>query len=326
MQHHAYVSQCTIYSLRLHSCGVISDSRLGVRRLSSLCDPPGVTLCLSLVSLGGPRQSPVLPFAECGSSSLLGRVWPVCVMSFTSAHHSLPGWLFVVVFFVPSETIETVGAFSHSAGTAPIVTLSIPGTPLRTTPLQKRARSIQNRIGGADFRALGPMATGGEKQPTFRTLCARCAPSTLPSPGTYPPSSQRGGTRLWVRSVMQHVPSPRAPPAFRGSSLLVGWQRLLGLAAQGPLSQRQARSPSTSDFSRYGSMWYTTVPGTRARPAPGCRAAPAAGTAPSSAYVRHRRYVGDGTCSSGSAKNSRRNPRATQVLPAPRSPESAITS
>ena len=31
------------------------------------------------------------------------------------------------------------GAFSHSAGTAPIVTLFIPGTPLKTSPPQKRA-------------------------------------------------------------------------------------------------------------------------------------------------------------------------------------------
>ena len=31
------------------------------------------------------------------------------------------------------------GAFSHSAGTAPIITVFIPGTPLQTTPPQKRA-------------------------------------------------------------------------------------------------------------------------------------------------------------------------------------------
>ena len=30
-------------------------------------------------------------------------------------------------------------AFPHSAGTAPIITVFIPGTPLQTTPLQKRA-------------------------------------------------------------------------------------------------------------------------------------------------------------------------------------------
>ena len=33
----------------------------------------------------------------------------------------------------------TVGALSHSAGTAPIVMVLIPGTPLQTTPLPKRA-------------------------------------------------------------------------------------------------------------------------------------------------------------------------------------------
>ena len=32
-----------------------------------------------------------------------------------------------------------LGAFSNSAGTAPIITLFTPGTPLKTTPLQKRA-------------------------------------------------------------------------------------------------------------------------------------------------------------------------------------------
>ena len=30
-------------------------------------------------------------------------------------------------------------AFPHSAGTAPIIAVFIPGTPLHTTPLQKRA-------------------------------------------------------------------------------------------------------------------------------------------------------------------------------------------
>ena len=33
----------------------------------------------------------------------------------------------------------TQGALSHSAGTAPIIALFIPGTPLKTTPLQRRA-------------------------------------------------------------------------------------------------------------------------------------------------------------------------------------------
>ena len=46
----------------------------------------------------------------------------------------------------PAEAVEepatkyyTVGAFSHSAGTAPIVTLLILGTPLKTTHLHKDA-------------------------------------------------------------------------------------------------------------------------------------------------------------------------------------------
>ena len=41
---------------------------------------------------------------------------------------------------------DALGAFSHSAGTAPIITLFIPGTPLKTTHLQKRAWSIQNSM------------------------------------------------------------------------------------------------------------------------------------------------------------------------------------
>ena len=46
----------------------------------------------------------------------------------------------------------------HSAGTAPIITLFIPGTPLKNTHLQKHALSIQNSIWGAEFRTLGPVA------------------------------------------------------------------------------------------------------------------------------------------------------------------------
>ena len=52
-----------------------------------------------------------------------------------------------------------LGAFLHSAGTAPMITLFIPGTPLNTTPLQKDVCSIQNSIGGAEFRTLGPVAS-----------------------------------------------------------------------------------------------------------------------------------------------------------------------
>ena len=52
----------------------------------------------------------------------------------------------------------------HSALTVPNITLLIPETPLQTTPLQKRAWSIQNSIGGAEFRTLGPVATIRPKQ------------------------------------------------------------------------------------------------------------------------------------------------------------------
>ena len=45
-------------------------------------------------------------------------------------------------------------------------------TPENHPPLQKHA-SIQNSISGAEFRTLGPVATGGGKQPTFRTARAQ---------------------------------------------------------------------------------------------------------------------------------------------------------
>ena len=57
-----------------------------------------------------------------------------------------------------------MGAFSHSAGTAPIITLCIPGTPLKTTHLQKHAQSIQNSFKGAEFSTLGPVASIRRKQ------------------------------------------------------------------------------------------------------------------------------------------------------------------
>ena len=45
------------------------------------------------------------------------------------------------------QTQGHMGALSHSARTAPIVMLFIPGTPLKTTHLQKHARSIHNSMG-----------------------------------------------------------------------------------------------------------------------------------------------------------------------------------
>ena len=38
-----------------------------------------------------------------------------------------------------SNPTNIMGAFSHSAGTAPMIMLFIPGTPLKTTHLQKDA-------------------------------------------------------------------------------------------------------------------------------------------------------------------------------------------
>ena len=42
-----------------------------------------------------------------------------------------------------------------------------PGNTLKTAPLQRDASAIQNSVGGAAVRTLGPMATGGGQQPTF---------------------------------------------------------------------------------------------------------------------------------------------------------------
>ena len=46
----------------------------------------------------------------------------------------------------------------EGAGAAPIITSFIPGTPLKTTHLQKHAWSIQSSM-GAEFRTLGPVAS-----------------------------------------------------------------------------------------------------------------------------------------------------------------------
>ena len=43
------------------------------------------------------------------------------------------------IYVVLAIALLSTGAFSHSAGTAPNFSLCIPGTPLQTTPLQKRA-------------------------------------------------------------------------------------------------------------------------------------------------------------------------------------------
>ena len=76
-------------------------------------------------------------------------------------------------------------------------------TPCKPPPLQKRACSIQNRIGGAECRTPGPVAAGGGKRPTFRT--ARGAP---------PKGAQRRGTILEKQNCCQDHPPLRstAPP------------------------------------------------------------------------------------------------------------------
>ena len=76
-------------------------------------------------------------------------------------------------FVKDSECEQAKGVFSHSAGTAPSITFFIPGTPLKTNPPQRHARSIQSSIGAAEFRMLGPVATVGGKQPTFRKAWAQ---------------------------------------------------------------------------------------------------------------------------------------------------------
>ena len=111
------------------------------------------------------------------------------------------------------------GAFSHSAGTVPIVISFIPGTPLNTTRLQTHASSIQNSLGGADFRTLGPVATGGGKQPTFGTAhgpskTTICCNATLESCLQKRTQTHLLIGILMVSSVVQmsHLPPPPPPP------------------------------------------------------------------------------------------------------------------
>ena len=85
------------------------------------------------------------------TTSPLHKYMPVlCCCVFVVIHHSAPakkklggmstrglvgeGFVFVFVFVFP---ILTMGVFSHSMRTAPIITLFISGTPLKTTHLQK---------------------------------------------------------------------------------------------------------------------------------------------------------------------------------------------
>ena len=94
----------------------------------------------------------------------------------------------------PSELISAAvqsavsrGAFSHSAHTAPVITVFIAGTPLKTTYLQKRAFLVyQQGLQGAEFRTLASIKThtgtyalrfvemDAARQPTFRTARTQC--------------------------------------------------------------------------------------------------------------------------------------------------------
>ena len=64
------------------------------------------------------------------------------------------------------------GALSHSAGTAPIITVFIPGTPLHTPPPYRGVHDPFKTASGVQ-RGLGPVATGDGKQPTSRTARAQ---------------------------------------------------------------------------------------------------------------------------------------------------------
>ena len=70
--------------------------------------------------------------------------------------------------------------------------------PLKTTPLQKDASSIQTSIGVAEFRTLGPVATGGGRQ------------SATPSPGA--PSDSGAVLAQRARSADYYAADPGNTP------------------------------------------------------------------------------------------------------------------
>ena len=86
-------------------------------------------------------------------------------------------------------------AFSHRAGTAPIITLYIPGTPLKTTPLQKHACSIQSRMGCRlqDTGARGKHQTT-QKNPWCTSRGCKCRSQ---GPGAH-------GYRRWKTADFSH--------------------------------------------------------------------------------------------------------------------------
>ena len=71
-------------------------------------------------------------------------------------HQKWPDQIFPTTVF---PTMVTLGAFSHSARTAPIITVIIQVTTLKTTHLRNHAQSIQNskiQISDACHGSQGP--------------------------------------------------------------------------------------------------------------------------------------------------------------------------
>ena len=141
-----------------------------------------------------------------------------------------------------SQSASLANLRGHSAGTAPIIALFIPGTPLKTTPLQKDARSIQNSIGGAEFRTPGPMATGGGKQPTLRTVrAAHRAPPQVSRPqcpsahSHADPESRQTGPRPGLGTLFVYS-------SFEGEKIPAGGQTTE--PTQRPTGSSQSASPA----------------------------------------------------------------------------------
>ena len=99
-----------------------------------------------------------------------------------------------------------------------------PGNTPENHPPTEACMIHSNSIGGAEFRTLGPMATGGEKRPTFRTAHAQRAHSAWCAPISNPPGDTTMLFPANTRSLpgsMLHLPHPwweinPAPPAPQG--------------------------------------------------------------------------------------------------------------
>ena len=132
------------------------------------------------------------------------------------------------------------GTFAHSGRTARAQRAhgGHPGTPLQTTPLQREAWSIQNSIGGAEFRPLGPAATGGGNQPPFRTahgappkndyVCpVRVPKEPFHGSAAYPKNCDSRnctpGTRIWGCRDFPWAKKPPPPGRMGTDSTYSSW-------------------------------------------------------------------------------------------------------